>query len=189
MNLELFNDALKDAKNTWGKFFAALCILDVGFLIDALGGFEFFHGKGELHLGDFKVVREALSGTYGVLFFVFIVTAAYQAKLLRMLCPATSDRPHDPVDRFDKGHLWLLSPLSPFGGLRFVFWLLFAHGFFTLALFSTVHLTGWQAPPGTDPATTYRLVGFLDLGLFLASLFPGWSICRELGRVRWKLRH
>jgi len=188
MNLELFNDALKDAKHTWGKYIAALCILHVGFLIDALGGFEFFCGKGELHLGDFKVVREALSGTYGVLFFVFIVAAAYQAKLLRMLCPATGDRPHDVADRFDKGHLWLLSPFSPFGGLRFVFWLLFAHGFFTLALFSMVHLAGWHAPPGADRAATYRLVGFLDLGLFCASLFPGWSIYRDLYRVCRKFR-
>ena len=83
MSSELFSDALKGTRATWKKYVTGLCILDLGVLIDWLSGRSFFSGKEPIELAGFKVVREALSASYGVLFVIFIITAFYQSCVLR----------------------------------------------------------------------------------------------------------
>lgn len=75
MESKLFEAALERVAKTWKTYITAICILHLTLIIDALSGFSFLRGGEPIDLAGFKVVREALSATYGLLFSLFVVNA------------------------------------------------------------------------------------------------------------------
>jgi len=89
MESKLIEAALERVVKTWKTYITAICILLLTLIIDALSGFSFLRGGEPIDLAGFKVVREALSATYGILFSVFVVNA-------RISNPACSKPAHPP---------------------------------------------------------------------------------------------
>src|SRR6185295_13475075 len=145
MNMDVFSAALKNMQSTWKTFAITVGGLNLAFLIDGLSGFSFLRAGGEIEIGGFKVVREALSASYGLLFTVFVVTAFLESRTVKVLCAKVPDGSVCPEET--EAILWLLSPFSSSKKLRGLFWFLFADGFFFLAIFSVIHLLNWSPPP------------------------------------------
>jgi hypothetical protein len=148
----------------------SICILHLTLLIDALSGFTFLRGKTPIDLAGLKVVREALSLTYGILFSVFVATVFLESRLLKARC---SIGEVSATERRSALDLWLLSPFSESALLRGIFWFLFIDGFLFLALFSFVHLALVFPPdPARMSATVYVAIGGIDcLLLFVCAPF------------------
>jgi hypothetical protein len=155
---------------------------------------------GAIEVGGFKIVREALSATYGLLFTLFVFRAWLESRVAWKICKAETVVPISAVET--KAVLWLVSPFSWFRALRWVFWGLLADGFITLAVFSAIHignvrsLPNWLklvesgiAPPGnsrpiTLPPWAYKGIGYMDLVLLLVCLWPCVGLIQNLTRIR-----
>jgi len=181
MNSNLFEAAPARAAKTWKAYISALCILHLTLLIDSLSGFSFLSGNEPISLGGFKVVREALSLTYGILFTLFIVTAFLESGVLKRSSVGLSPTPsgNSAVD------LWFISPFSASRFLRGLFWFFLVDGFLFLAAFSLIHLDGrWPPNPDRMSAKIYTLIGRVDFILFVTCLPFAYLIYRNLRRVR-----
>jgi hypothetical protein len=181
MKSDLFEAALLKTQKTWKTYVKALCGLTLGFLIDWLGGLSFFKGRAEINLAGFKVVREALSLTYGLLFAAFIATAFYESRLLKTLSETAVRLPEST-----ELELWYLSPFCNSRWRRFGWSYFFFVGYFLLAVFSFIHLSAC-IPPTIMKMRWYFLIGVVDGVILLACLWPGWRIYRNLRSVRHRL--
>lgn len=189
---DVFASALENMQSTWKAFALTLCTLHLLLIIDVLSGSQFMKEGGAIEIGDFKIVRETLSATYGLLFTFFVVKALLESRVVRELCIAEAEGSISEVDT--KAVLWLVSPFSWSRGLRVVFWLLLADGFILLAAFSAIHLFDVRSfpflPEITEPVKgssgaqlpikmlkpAYVGIGVLDLLLLVFCLWR----CREL---------
>ena len=108
MNSNLFEAALARTAKTWKAYVSAICILYLTLLIDSLSGFSFLSGNEPISLGGFKVVREALSLTYGILFTLFILTAFLESRVLKRSSVSLAPSPSGP----SAPDLWFISPFS-----------------------------------------------------------------------------
>lgn len=192
MQIELFKATLKQTQSTWQRYIASYCLLQLGFIIDVLGGSGFLLGHQAIELAGFKVVREAISLTYGVLFLVFVVSALFESRILRQCFDATG---HEVLLEPPELKLWLVSPFStfrigPFRVFRIIFWLLFIFGFSTLLLFIDVHLVPpallypkvLRTPPLIDRGL-FVAIGWFDLAVLLLCIPLGWQIFENLRAV------
>jgi hypothetical protein len=179
---DLFKAALERAAKTWKTYATAICILNLTFMIDALSGLSFFRGGKPIDLAGFKVVREALSATYGILFTVFVATVFLESRLLRARFSVSGASTPGARSVLD---LWLLSPFSDSPRLRKVFWFLFINGFLFLAAFSFVHLA-FLFPP--DPCrmwpAAYVAIGAFDLILLFPCAWFAYRTYQNLQGVR-----
>src|SRR4051812_32290230 len=91
MSSTLFEAAAERAVKTWKAYLAALCVLLLAFIIDWMSGSPFFVKGEPIGLSNFKVVREALSATYGILFAVFVGAAWQESRLLRLSVKDAAD--------------------------------------------------------------------------------------------------
>jgi hypothetical protein len=185
MSSTLFEAAAERAVKTWKAYLAGLCLLLLAFVIDWMSGSPFFK-EGKIELGNFKVVREALSATYGILFAVFVGAACQESRLLRV---SVKDAEDSSVARPVAIDLWFISPFSYSRSLRGLFWVSFSCGFGLLAFFSIIHLIGWKQPPAARMSHfVYRAIGAGDALVFAGCLrFALLPICRNLQEVRRKL--
>jgi hypothetical protein len=186
VDLKRFEAALERAGKTWKRYSTALCALLLAFIIDWLSGFRFLKEQQQIEVAGFKVVREALSATYGILFSVFIATVFLESCQLLVRSATTDGALSDPPDALD---LWLLSPFSGSRALRSIFWALFLYGFCLLAFFSIVHLMGhWPPNPGRNMSMgLYRGIGLFDLLLLIPCSYYGYRTYQNLQRVRSRL--
>ena len=159
-----------------------ICILHLTLLIDALSKFPFLRGEASIDLAGFKVVREALSATYGILFTLFVATAFLESKLLKTSISAADGAASKELPALD---LWFLSPFSDTPLFRKLFWFLFIDGFLFLAQFSFVHLALiWPPAPARMSPAIYRTIGAIDLLLFaICTPFAYWTY-QNLQQVR-----
>lgn len=165
MSSERFEAALEQAAKTWKTYFAAICILHVTIMIDALSGFPFLTGETPIDLAGFEVVREALSATYGIVFALFVATVYLESDLLKARSSTAELSGSSWLSVVD---LWFLSPFSESPLLRGAFWFLFVHGLFVLALFSFSHLAVVLPPdPGRMSEAMYVAIGAVDLILLI----------------------
>jgi len=180
---DLFEAALLKTQKTWKTYVTALCALNLGFLIDALGGSHFFGAGGEINLAGFKVVREALSAAYGLLFLAFIATTFYESRLLKTLSQPAVHFPESP-----ELALWFLSPFSRSLAGRVFRKCLFVVGYFCLAVFSVIHITKTSAPQTDDiRALLYVPIGYADGLILCFCVYLGVKICQNLRFVRHRL--
>lgn len=183
MNSNLFEAALARAAKTWKAYISAICILSITLLIDYLSGFSFLLGKEPINLGGFKVVREALSLTFGILFSLFIATAWLESRVLKRsavaLSPSTSSSGNSALE------LWFISPFSASRFLRGVFWFFLVDGFLFLGTFSLIHLTGTLPPdPRRMAPWLYWAIGGIDCLVFAVCLPFAYFIFRNIQHVR-----
>lgn len=186
MSSTLFEAAAERAVKTWKAYLAALCVLLLAFIIDWMSGSPFFVKGEPIGLANFKVVREALSATYGILFAVFVGAAYQESRLLKL---SVKDAADSSVARPVAIDLWFISPFSSSRSLRVLFWFSFLYGFGLLGFFTVIHLIGWRQPPEARMSHfAYRAIGVGD-GLVLAGClrFALAPICRSLQEVRRKL--
>lgn len=182
----LFEAAAERAAKTWKIYIVALCILQLTLMIDAMSGLSFLWEGGQIDLAGFKVVREALSATYGILFAVFIGAAYLESGLLLRSAGDTSGSILARPAAID---LWFISPFSHSRFLRGLFWAALGYGFFLLGVFGWVHVAGCGPPrSGTVPFWAYRAIGWVDLLILVVCLKYAWRIRRNLGKVQSKLR-
>jgi len=182
MDSKLFEAALERAAKTWKTYIAAICILHLTLIIDALSGFSFLLGKDPIDLAGFKVVREALSATYGILFSVFVATTFLESRLLKTRSSASDLAKSNGLAMLD---LWFLSPFSDLPLLRKVFWFLFIDGFLFLAQFSYAHLALISPPnPARMSSEMYVAIGGVDLVLLIICVPFGYRTYRNFQHVR-----
>lgn len=181
MKPDLFEAALLKTRKTWQTYITALCGLAIGFMIDLLGGLAFFSGEAEISVGGFKVVREALSATYGILFAVFIATASFESRLLKTLSQTAAHPPEST-----EFQLWVVSPFSKSRWGRVCWRVFFGYGYFLLAVFSLIHLTGC-IPPTKMAMSLYFSIGVMDALIFGVCFRYGLEIYRNLRFVRHRL--
>jgi len=181
----LFEAAAERAGKTWKIYIVALCILQLTLVIDAMSGLSFLGKGGQIDLAGFKVVREALSATYGILFAVFIGAAYLESGLLLRSAGHTSGSILARPAALD---LWFISPFSHSRFLRGLFWAALFNGFILLGVFAWVHVAGWGPPrSGTVPFWAYRAIGVVDLLVLIVCLEFARRIRRNLRKVRSKL--
>jgi len=182
MNSKLFEAALARAAKTWKTYVSAICVLYLTLLIDFLSGFSFLSGREPINLAGFKVVREALSLTYGILFALFVTSAWLESRVLRASSSGSdSSMPADSAAL----DLWFISPFSSARPLRFLFWFLFVDGFLFLAQFSLIHLAClWPPDPKRMSEGVYIMIGVIDLILLLICLPLAYRIYKNLQHVR-----
>jgi hypothetical protein len=186
MATDFFSAVLERTIKTWRTYTVVLSGLGLTFIVDALNGFAFFHKQTAIELAGFKVVREALSLTYGILFAVFVGAVFLESCLLERRCPVGAAQ-SDEAEKLLDG--WLISPFSEMPLLRISFWILFLAGFGTLASFSVVHIALWWPPdPARMSRSVYRMIGILDGVLLGISVGFGVSTYRNLREVRSRLR-
>jgi hypothetical protein len=182
MDSKLFEAALERAAKTWKTYVAAICILHLTLIIDSLSGFSFLRGETPIDLAGFKVVREALSATYGILFSLFVATAFLQSRLLTTRSSGTDLSTSNGLSVLD---LWFLSPFSDSPLLRRAFWFLFIDGFLFLALFSFVHLALIIPPDPTRMSSAiYMAIGAVDLVLLVICVPFGYLTYKNFKHVR-----
>jgi hypothetical protein len=181
----LFEAAAERAVKTWKAYLAGLCLLLLAFVIDWMSGSPFFTEGKPIELANFKVVREALSATYGILFAVFVGASYQESRLLLRCAKGSLDKSLARPAAID---LWFISPFSHSRFLRFLFWLSFAYGFGLLGIFSVIHLAGCMQPhEGRMSQWPYQAIGVADALVFIGCLlFARWT-CRNLQEVRRKL--
>jgi hypothetical protein len=186
MSSTLFEAAAERAVKTWKAYLAALCVLLLAFIIDWMSGSPFFVKGEPIGLANFKVVREALSATYGILFAVFVGAACQESRLLRL---SVKDAADSSVARPVAIDLWFISPFSYSRSLRVLFWVSFVYGFGLLAFFSVIHLLGcWPPPEARMSHFAYRAIGAGDALVLAGCLrFALAPIYRNLQEVRRKL--
>ena len=185
MGSTLFEAAAERTAKTWKTYIVALCVLQLTLMIDIMSGFSFLGEGGKIDLAGFKIVREALSATYGILFGVFIGTAYFESGLLLRSAGNTSGSILARPAAID---LWFISPFSHSRFLRGLFWAALAYGFLLLVVFGLIHVAGWGPPrSGTVPLWAYRAIGVVDLAVLIVCLKYARRICRNLGKVRSKL--
>ena len=195
MQIELFKAALKQTQTTWQRYIAAYCLLQMGFVIDVLGGSSFLVKHQAVELAGFKVVREAISFAYGVLFLVFVVAALVESRILRRCFDTPDPKVSAALQELPELQLWLVSPFSTFRlgryrVLRGVFWLLFLFGFSTLVFFIAVHLLPpallypkvLRTPPLID-RRLFQAIGWFALAVLLLCIPLGWEIFKNLKAV------
>jgi hypothetical protein len=152
-------------------------------MIDQMSGAEFLCQGKPIDLAGFKVVREALSAAYGILFAVFIGAAYLGSRVLRESAPGSSAMERPAVIA-----LWFVSPFSKSLFLRFLFWGALVYGFVLLAIFSVIHLAAIGPPrSNTVSSLTYRAIGAGDLLVLIFSTSYAFKIYRNLEKVRSKL--
>jgi hypothetical protein len=178
---DLFDAALLKTQKTWKTYVTAICSLNIGFLIDWLGKFSFFKGEAEISVAGFKVVREALSLTYGLLFAVFIATALCESRLLKALSETATRRPESTELEF-----WYLSPFSRSRWRRFLWAGFFVDGYVLLVVFSVIHITKW-IPPKTMETPLYVGIGWFDAFIFFGCALFVWPIYQNLRSVRHRI--
>ena len=189
VQIESFVAALNQTQKTWGRFFTALCILLLTLLVDAVSGFSFLSGETAIDLAGFKVVREALSVTYGLLFTLFVATAFVESRLLKRYCLVAQASDSKALRELCELELWIMSPFSTSPLLRALFWILFIDGFLFLVLFSAIHLAGWIPPdPKRMSLAIYRGIGALDATLLLVCIPLGGRLYKNLESVRSTVR-
>lgn len=182
MSSERFEAALERAAKTWKAYFAAICILHVTVMIDALSGFPFLEGRTPIDLAGFEVVREALSATYGLVFSLFVATVYLESNLLKARSSAADLSSSCWLSVVD---LWFLSPFSESPLLRAVFWFLFVDGFLVLGLFSFAHLAVVLPPDsGRMSLATYVAIGVVDLILMIICIPFAYYTYRNFEHVR-----
>lgn len=184
MKPDLFEAALLKTQKTWQTYVKALCALDLVLLIDRLGGSNFLNPGGQIDVAGFKVVREALSATYGILFAVFIVATFCESRLLKKFSETAVHFPESA-----EVALWFLSPFSwsRWGrGFRIV---LFINGYFWLAWFARIHITN-KYPPLKDGMKhpLYVGIGYVDAIIFLVCVCLGVMIYLDIRCVRHRLK-
>jgi hypothetical protein len=183
MSATLFEAAAEKTAKTWNRYIVALCILQLTLMIDQMSGAEFLCQGKPIDLAGFKVVREALSATYGILFAVFIGAAYLESRLLRESAPGSS-----AMERPAVIDLWFVSPFSKSLFFRFLFWGALVYGFVLLAIFSVIHLAAIGPPrSNTVSSLTYRAIGAGDLLVLIFSTSYAFKIYRNLEEVRSKL--
>lgn len=186
MDAKLFEAALERAAKTWKTYIAAICILHLTLIIDALSGFSFLQGKDPIDLAGFKVAREALSVTYGILFSVFVATTFLESRLLKIRSSASNITKSNGLSVLD---LWFLSPFSCSPLLRKAFWFLFIDGFLFLAQFSFVHIALISPPnPARMSSGIYVVIGAVDLVLLIICVPFGYRTYQNFQHVRVMLR-
>ncbi|HYJ06817.1 MAG TPA: hypothetical protein VEX43_16900 [Chthoniobacterales bacterium] len=183
MSSTLFDAAAERTGKTWKTYMVALCILQLTLMIDAMSGFSFLREGGEIDLAGFKIVREALSATYGILFAVFIGTAYFESGLLLRSAGDTSGSILAKPAAID---LWFISPFSHSRFMRGLFWAALGYGFFLLGFFGWVHVAGW-GPPKYMPFWAYRAIGVVDLLVLIVCLEYARRIRRNFAEVKSKL--
>lgn len=196
MQIELIKATLKQTQTTWQRYMAACCLLLLGFVIDLLGGASFLVRHQAIELAGFKVVREAISLTYGVLFLVFVVVAWLESGILRQSLATPDAKVSATLQELPELQLWLVSPFSTFrlAGcrvLRVVFGSLFLLGFVTLTLFGTIHLLppaflypkGLRTPPLFVSPCVFKAVGRFVLAVLLPYIPLGQQIRKNLRAV------
>lgn len=182
MDSNLFDAALQLTATTWKAYTVAICILFVTLMIDMLSGFSFLKGKTPIDLAGFKIVREALSATYGLVFSSFVATVFLESRLLKSRSSATNLSTSNASSVLD---LWFLSPFSASGLLRTVFWILFIYGFLLLAIFSCVHLARILPPdPNRMSSAKYVAIGAGDLVLLVICAPFGYWTYQNFQHVR-----
>ena len=186
MNSKLFDATLERVAKTWKTYISAICILYLTLIIDALSGFSFLRGINPIDLAGFKVVREALSATYGILFAVFVVSTFLESRLLKT-CSSTSNlAKSNGLAVLD---LWFLSPFSSSSLLSKAFWFFFIDGFLFLALFSFVHIALISPPnPARMMPEIYFAIGVVDSVLLVICAPFGYLTYRNFQYVRALLR-
>ena len=182
MEQKQFEALIEATAKTWRAYAVAIGVLYLSMVVDVLSKAPFFLGYHPIELGGFKIVREALSATYGIVFSGFVATVCLESNLLRKrLCSievATLSR--TPV--LD---LWFLSPFSDSRLLRAMFWLLFADGFVLLAIFSIIHIALILPPdPARMSELTYRSIGAFDLLLLIVCVPFGYKTFGNLSCVQ-----
>jgi len=151
-------------------------------MIDILSGLTFLRGENAIDLAGFKVVREALSATYGILFSVFVATVFLESRLLKDRSSFLDGSIYSGGSMLD---LWFLSPFSDFLLLRKIFWLLFIDGFIFLAGFSIIHLTLTFPPDSARMGTpVYMLIGAVDAIFFIVCAPFAYRTYQNLQHVR-----
>lgn len=180
MKSGLFEAVLLKTKKTWTTYVTALCALSLGLLIDWLGGSHFLRPGGAIDLAGFKVVREALSATYGILFAVFIIATFCESRLLKKLSQTAAHLPESA-----ELELWFLSPFSRslWGSLLRAG--LFSIGYSWLAVFSVVHIANKFPPNPKNMGTRlYVGIGIVDALILLGCLWFGLKIYQNHRLVR-----
>ena len=183
MESKLFEAALERVVKTWKTYITAICILLLTLIIDALSGYSFLRGGEPIDLAGFKVVREALSATYGILFSVFVANAFLESRLLKTRSSATD---LSTANVFSVLDLWFLSPFSDSQFLRKAFWFLFIVGYLLLAQLSFVHLL---ALVNSSISTRMRpeifaAIGAIDFILLVICIPFGYRIYQNFQHVR-----
>jgi len=185
MQTALFQEALKQTQKTWQRYSAAICILSLSFLIDGLSNFSFLKGHQPIEVGGFKVVREALSATYGILFFVFIVTAYLESQVLKQCSQTVADTGAASLPDLSQLDLWFVSPFSKSTMLRRLFWGMLILGLLFLALFTVIHHASLMLPdPGRMSQAVYVSIGVGDLLLLVLCVRFCYWIYKNLQSVR-----
>jgi hypothetical protein len=175
---------LETTSKTWKAYAKAISILNLTFLIDWMGGFTFMKKGGSLDIGGFKIVREAFSATYGIVFFAFVLTVFLQSGLL-----SRSTDPPMPSDADDQLDSWFLSPFSDSALVRFIFWLFFVGGFLWLAALCVVHLFLISEPdPDRMSEAIYFLIGVGNTILLAVATWLGKRTYQNMAEVRDRLR-
>lgn len=183
MESKLFEAALERVVKTWKTYITAICILHLTLIIDALSGFSFLRGGEPIDLAGFKVVREALSATYGILFSLFVVNAFLESRLLKSRSSATD---LSTANGFSVLDLWFLSPFSDSQILRKAFWFLFIVGYLLLAQLSFVHLLFSETlsdPTRMSPGI-FAAIGAIDFILLVICIPFGYRIYQNFQHVR-----
>lgn len=182
MATDAFKPALERTIKTWQKYTVALCALTFAFVIDAVGGFEFFKKQTEINLAGFKVVREAFSLSYGIFFCLFTGLVFLESSVLEKRS-TDGARSAEEIRPLLDG--WIISPFSERKLLRALFWYLFGCGFITLAGLTLIHLALWWPPDrGRMSWTVYRAIGVFDAATLFVSLWFGYRTYRNLRAVR-----
>ena len=169
--------------NTWKTYVTAICILHLTLIIDALSGFSFLRGEEPIDLAGFKVVREALSATYGILFSLFVVNAFLESRLLKTRSSATD---LSTANGFPVLELWFLSPFSDSQILRKAFWFLFIVGYLLLAQLSVVHLLFSErlSDPTRMSSEVFAAIGAIDFILLVICMPFGYRIYQNFQHVQ-----
>ena len=183
MESKLFEAALERVINTWKTYVTAICILHLTLIIDALSGFSFLRGEEPIDLAGFKVVREALSATYGILFSLFVVNAFLESRLLKTRSSATD---LSTANGFPVLELWFLSPFSDSQILRKAFWFLFIVGYLLLAQLSVVHLLFSErlSDPTRMSSEVFAAIGAIDFILLVICMPFGYRIYQNCQHVQ-----
>ena len=183
MESKLFEAALERVINTWKTYVTAICILHLTLIIDALSGFSFLRGEEPIDLAGFKVVREALSATYGILFSLFVVNAFLESRLLKTRSSATD---LSTANGFPVLELWFLSPFSDSQILRKAFWFLFIVGYLLLAQLSVVHLLFSErlSDPTRMSSEVFAAIGAIDFILLVICMPFGYRIYQNFQHVQ-----
>src|SRR4051794_7828449 len=92
MDSTLFEAAAERAVKTWKAYLAGLCLLLLAFVIDSMSGSPFFKQGKPIEFANFKVAREALSATYGILFAVFVGAAYQESRLLKVSVKGAAEK-------------------------------------------------------------------------------------------------